>query len=118
MHLPIILLQSEEQSISGNPETPTREILKANQIRDFLPAVLENEKARQIYLNNKATLSDAYAITQPNGRDVTAFLKNTIRFISQFEGDDLALDITDKERAMIQKVHAFTGKILQQTVFC
>ena len=104
--------------ISNNPEMPAKEVLRANEIRDLLPAVLENEKAKQIYLNNKAALSDAYAITQPNGRDVAPFLKTAIRFMSRFEGDDSVLDITDKERAIIQKVHAFTGKILQQSVFC
>lgn len=104
--------------ISNNPEMPAKEMLIANEIRDFLPAVLENKKAKQIYLNNKSTLSDAYAITQPDGGDVAPFLQAAIRFMSRFEGDDSAIKITDKERAAIKKVHAFAGKILQQSVCC
>lgn len=104
--------------ITNNPEIPATEMLKANEIRDFLPAVLENEKAKQLYLNNNSTLSGAYAITQPDAGGVAPFLKTAIRFMSQFEGDDSAIKITDEERVIIEKVHTFSGKILQQSVCC
>jgi hypothetical protein len=102
--------------ITDNPEMPALELLKASEIRDLLPAVLENEEARQAYLSSKSTLVDAYAITQPDGVDVTPFLQTAVRFMSQFKGDDSAIKFTNEERAIIEQVHTFSGKILQQSV--
>ena len=104
--------------ISNNSETPAIEVLKAAEIRDFLPSVLENVQARKIYLSNMFKISDAYAITQPKGVDVASFLRTATCIMSQLEGESLALKITNKERSIIEKVHAFTGKILQQSVSC
>ena len=104
--------------ISNNPGRLVSEALKASEVRDFLPAVLENEKARRIYLSNKSMLSDAYAITQPSDVDVAPFLRVVTCIMSQLEDEPSALKITDKERAIIKKVHVFTGKILQQSVSC
>ena len=113
-----ISLQFFYSRIVNNPERPAPELLKAKEVRDLLPAVLENEKAKQVYLSNNSTLVDAYVITQPDGVDVKPFLQTAVRFMSQFEGDDAAKKFTAEERAIIKQVHTFSGKILQQSVYC
>ncbi len=104
--------------IISTSEKPAQELLKARNIRDLLPAVLENEKAKLAYLNNNSSLEDAYGTTQPDEGTVAPFLKIAVRFMSQFEGDDSAQKITDEERAIIEQVHTFSAKILQQSVCC
>lgn len=86
----------------------------AREIRDLLPAVLEHEEAKVAYLEGRVSLREAYLITQPHKEYLEPFLKSASGLMKRFQEGIQQSDLNVEDRALLEKVHLFTGKILQK----
>lgn len=86
---------------------------KAQEVRDYLPAVLVNKKVCNMFMSGDLSLNDAFFMTKPRFLKLDSLLRSAVDTLLNIDSHNL--ETTVKEQEMISQLHSISKLILQRS---